>query len=219
MTPFKRAAAAVSFSVALHAAVALYLASGSVSSSDSVRTVKLEIAATEFSRKDTPADLPPRTEAPRPDSSVEERKAEAAFSAEAGPAISPPRPTVEYVPHVQNPREDEKMESPAESVEESGDVSDGAAVDAPARPCRPIVPVYPRRSRLRGEEGVVVLEAAVDESGRVADVRVVASSGYPGLDEAAVKALAEARFVPAERDGRPVGSRVRLPLGFRLKNR
>lgn len=211
--------AAVSVSAALHAAVALHLASGSVYDSDTVRTVKLEIAETEFGRKEIPADIPPRTDAPRPDSSVKELKTDAEFTAKSEPAISAPRATVEHVPDLPHPRDDEKMDFPAESVEESGDVFDSAVVDAPARPCRPIVPVYPRRSRLRGEEGVVVLEATVDEFGRVADVRVALSSGYPGLDAAAVKALAEARFEPAEHGGRPVGSRVRLPLEFRLKNR
>jgi protein TonB len=79
-----------------------------------------------------------------------------------------------------------------------------------------IVPVYPRVSRMRGEEGKVLLEVFVDGSGTVVEVQIRASSGYPRLDKAAVAALENARFDPALSDGTPVESRVLLPFVFKL---
>jgi len=92
-----------------------------------------------------------------------------------------------------------------------------AKVDAPAKPRRNIRPDYPRESRQRDEEGDVTLEIDVNAQGAVDDVRVAKSSGFPLLDEAAVKAARTARFSPAKSHGRPVASTVRLALDFRLK--
>ena len=61
------------------------------------------------------------------------------------------------------------------------------------------------------------MEIFVSASGAVSDVRIIASSGYPELDDAAVKAVAAARFSPARRDGRPVASSATLTMNFRLK--
>jgi len=92
-----------------------------------------------------------------------------------------------------------------------------ARVDALPKPRRTIRPDYPRESRQRGEQGEVSLELDVDEHGAVGDVRVIRSSGYPLLDEAAVRAARAARFTPAKSAGRSVSSAARLTLEFRLK--
>lgn len=91
-----------------------------------------------------------------------------------------------------------------------------ARVDAPPRPRRSIRPDYPKNARLRGEQGNVVLEFRVDATGAVESVSVVTSSGFPELDAAALRAVRQARFRPAESDGRPVASTARLTLSFRL---
>jgi protein TonB len=44
---------------------------------------------------------------------------------------------------------------------------------------------FPLQSRLRGQEGVVLLEVKVDEAGLVADARILESSGHDRLDRAA----------------------------------
>jgi periplasmic protein TonB len=44
---------------------------------------------------------------------------------------------------------------------------------------------YPLQSQVRGQEGVVFLEVKVNESGHVADTRVLRSSGHDRLDRAA----------------------------------
>jgi TonB family protein len=78
------------------------------------------------------------------------------------------------------------------------------------------IPDYPRECRRRGEEGTVVLDAAVRRDGRVDGVRVVESSGHPLLDQAAAAALREAEFTPALLGGRPAAGTVRVPYRFRL---
>lgn len=96
--------------------------------------------------------------------------------------------------------------------------ADGLAkgVEGGAYPVSAIRPVYPLGSRLRGEEGSVVLSVKVDARGEVEGVTVIESSGYSGLDNTATKAVQRARFVPAQRDGKPREGEARLTVRFRL---
>lgn len=91
-----------------------------------------------------------------------------------------------------------------------------ARVDVQPRSKKKIKPVYPDGARRRGEEGDVVVEISVDENGDVADVKVVTSSGFKDLDEAARKAAKSAKFIPARRGSRPVASAGRLTISFKL---
>ena len=64
----------------------------------------------------------------------------------------------------------------------------GASTISTAATCpAPIValPVYPIDAALRGKSGEVVLEAAVDDCGRVNEVTIVKSSGREDYDQAA----------------------------------
>lgn len=80
-----------------------------------------------------------------------------------------------------------------------------------------IEPVYPRSARRRGREGIVTIEAAVEETGQVGDVAVLATSGHDDLDSAAIKAVRKAKFVPANDNGQSVAAKLRLTFNFRLK--
>ena len=80
-------------------------------------------------------------------------------------------------------------------------------------------PVYPLYSRIRGEEGSVVVVVEVLADGGAGDVEVVRSSGYHRLDRAVLRALRKATFIPARMDGRPVRSRKRLTFRFELDDR
>jgi protein TonB len=79
-------------------------------------------------------------------------------------------------------------------------------------------PSFPEASRRRGEEGVVRVELFVDPTGRVADVRILESSGFSALDAAAVQAVREWRFRPAQRAGLPVAGSLSTAVHFRLEN-
>jgi protein TonB len=58
-------------------------------------------------------------------------------------------------------------------------------------------PNYPPVSRRLGEEGTVILQVLVDPDGRAGDVKIVQSSGFPRLDQAAIDGVKSGyRFAP-----------------------
>ncbi len=65
-------------------------------------------------------------------------------------------------------------------------------------------PRYPMGSRRKREQGTVVLRLVVSEGGRVTQVAVQRSSGFPDLDDAALAAVRNWRWSPTIRDGRAV---------------
>ncbi len=74
---------------------------------------------------------------------------------------------------------------------------------------------YPAEARAAEVEATVALEIVVDRSGSVTEARVVKTAGY-GFDAAAVAAVRQYRFAPAERGGQPVSVRMRWTVDFRL---
>ena len=78
-------------------------------------------------------------------------------------------------------------------------------------------PNYPDASRRRGEEGVVRVELLVDPTGRVAEVRILESSGFSALDAAALQSLREWRFRPAQRGSLPVAGSITTAVHFRIE--
>ena len=78
-------------------------------------------------------------------------------------------------------------------------------------------PEYPPASRRAGEEGTVMLKVLVTESGRAGEVSVAKSSGFPKLDEAAIKEVQRNwRFVPGKEDGKAVAMWHTFAVTFRL---
>jgi protein TonB len=81
-----------------------------------------------------------------------------------------------------------------------------------------VAPNYPPRSVALDEEGTVQLLIFVTPDGRVGDVRVSRSSGYPRLDNAAMRtARMKWRFRPRTQDGVPVGAWGTYAVRFELK--
>jgi periplasmic protein TonB len=76
---------------------------------------------------------------------------------------------------------------------------------------------YPDRARQKGYEGTVVLEVLVNRSGKVDDLRVLASSGYAILDRSAVNSVKTWSFTPARRGKDTVDMWVRVPVRFKLE--
>lgn len=75
-------------------------------------------------------------------------------------------------------------------------------------------PAYPAMSRKLREEGSVDLAIDVANDGRLRDVRIVASSGHPRLDEAALSAVRGWTFKP--RTGEEPNMVYRQRFVFRL---
>mgnify|MGYP003406633713 CR=1 FL=1 len=79
-------------------------------------------------------------------------------------------------------------------------------------------PEYPPTSRRLGEEGSVVLQVLVGPDGKVQDGKVQKSSGFPRLDEAALKhALRAWRFTPGSEDGNPVTTWHSVKVTFKIE--
>lgn len=98
--------------------------------------------------------------------------------------------------------------------EQNADMLEKGVREAPSA-TTPVRPQYPYGSRIRGEEGDVVLSATLDNAGCVAEVKVLSTSGYHALDRAAIKALKQAVFI--FKNGSPViGQNVEYTFHFKL---
>ncbi|HRC88077.1 MAG TPA: TonB family protein [Thermoanaerobaculia bacterium] len=77
-------------------------------------------------------------------------------------------------------------------------------------------PVYPELDRRVRREGVVIVEAVIDQQGRVANARLLKGVSI-GLDQAALAAVREWRFSPARIGDRPVSVYFTLTVRFSLQ--
>jgi protein TonB len=75
-------------------------------------------------------------------------------------------------------------------------------------------PEYPHEAFTKKIEGVVVMEILIDDTGRVARMRILQS--VPLLDAAALDAVRQWIFVPAVRHGRPVATIAVAPVRFTI---
>jgi protein TonB len=75
---------------------------------------------------------------------------------------------------------------------------------------------FPKQSQRLGEHGSVLLEMRVGTDGRVHDVQVIESSGYPRIDDCAVDAAWDWVFKPATRKGVPEEALAHHRYTFRL---
>lgn len=79
-------------------------------------------------------------------------------------------------------------------------------------------PNYPALARQRGQEGLVLLIVQVDEKGQPGPIEIKTSSGYPMLDQAALKGIKKWKFQPASLAGLPMAGSVLVPVEFRLQD-
>jgi TonB family protein len=96
---------------------------------------------------------------------------------------------------------------PANAVRVGGDIT-------PPTKTYQVDPVYPPIARAAQVQGVVIVEAVVDEAGGVSDARILRS--IPLLDQAALDAVKQWRFTPTVRDGKPVPVVMTVTINFSL---
>ena len=89
--------------------------------------------------------------------------------------------------------------------------------DDPPVAMSPIRPKYPEIAQEAGIEGVGVVQAFIDEKGRVKETLILKGVPNTGLDEAAMEAIRKTRFRPAKQRERAVGVWISIPVNFRLK--
>jgi len=82
--------------------------------------------------------------------------------------------------------------------------------------CKPIL--YPRMSKANGEEGKVVVTVTVGIDGKATNAQLIKSSGYSELDLAAIQYATECQYTPRLIDGKPVESKVQMPVVFKLED-
>lgn len=75
--------------------------------------------------------------------------------------------------------------------------------------------VYPEHAKLYGLEGFVTVVVSVDSIGTVTEIDVLNDLGL-GTKEAALEAVKTSRFLPGEKDGKSVSSKVLFKIPFML---
>ena len=90
----------------------------------------------------------------------------------------------------------------------------GGDVEPPTRTTY-VEPTYPEIARASRTEGTVILEATIDETGAVRDVRVLRSIAL--LDRAALDAVRQWRYTPTRLNGRAVPVLIVVTVTFTLR--
>jgi clan AA aspartic protease (TIGR02281 family) len=86
---------------------------------------------------------------------------------------------------------------------------------------RRVADYYPDQSKRAEEEGRVLVKFRLDSDGHPTSgtVEINSSSGFPRLDQAAIKMIAEESFFPKCSGGKPVVTTPILPVEFSLTNK
>ncbi|RYY02955.1 MAG: energy transducer TonB [Gammaproteobacteria bacterium] len=156
------------------------------------------VASEPIPEPEKPVVPPPPQEKPLPKPKIPLPKAppsERAISQEADPI--PPQV-------VENPKPAEPSPAPVSPPQ-----ADANHLNNPA-------PAYPQSSRKLREEGIVLLEILVKADGSLGEIHLKKSSGYPRLDESAMRAVKNWHFVPAKRGGEAIDYVYELPIEFSL---
>lgn len=76
-------------------------------------------------------------------------------------------------------------------------------------------PSYTKEAIKEKIEGVIILSVIFATDSSVKEIKIIQGLGY-GLDEEAIKAASQIKFIPATKDGKPVNVRVRLEYTLNL---
>lgn len=87
-------------------------------------------------------------------------------------------------------------------------------LDVQPRALQDIQPTYPPEADRQRQSGTVRLELKIEADGRVSDVSVVGADPPDVFDESARAAFAAARFSPAQKNGRPVRTRMLVEVSY-----
>jgi periplasmic protein TonB len=122
-------------------------------------------------------------------------------------AVPAPAPVPVTVPTPAAPPAPVVVTAPAKAVAKTG-------ATLPKGSCEE--PDYPAISARAKEEGSVLLEFTVSAEGKVVQSKVLSSSGFPRLDEAAKAAYSKCKFSPATTDGQPVQGTTKVRYNWTL---
>jgi protein TonB len=75
---------------------------------------------------------------------------------------------------------------------------------------------YPKASLMNEEQGTTSMSFLINPDGSVADSKVEKSSGFKGLDKAAIKSLSACKFKPGTKDGAPAQTWTKVDYAWKL---
>jgi protein TonB len=81
---------------------------------------------------------------------------------------------------------------------------------------QPTPVVYPKVSQARGEEGTVVLGVSISDAGQPRRIRLLKSSGYSDLDNAAMETAFNWHYLPAIRGGETTDDWATVQIKYTL---
>ncbi len=81
-------------------------------------------------------------------------------------------------------------------------------------PASTVPPAYPLAAKAKGMEGTVILKAIIDETGSIHDLQVV--RGPAELRQAAINAVAQWKYHPYMRNGKPTPVDTTIVVNFKL---
>ena len=103
---------------------------------------------------------------------------------------------------------------PPAPVTSGGPLRVGGDIRPPVK-IKDVKPNYPSMALISRVEGVVIIEATIGTTGKVAGVRLLRS--IPLLDDAALDAVRQWEFTPTLLDGEPVQVVMTVTVNFSLK--
>lgn len=128
---------------------------------------------------------------------------------QATPSVpSPPAPAAPPTPPAPAPKAEP---APAVPAPVTPPRTDAAHLNNPA-------PQYPALSRRLGEQGRAMLDVYILPDGSVGEIKLNKSSGFPRLDNAALQAVKNWKYVPAKRGDKPIPFWYVQPVSFVLNN-
>ena len=81
---------------------------------------------------------------------------------------------------------------------------------------KPTPVIYPQAAQQAGEQGTVIVNVYVNDSGKAKKIAVAKSSGYTDLDTAAVETALNWHYVPAVRGGSIVSDWAAVQVVYKL---
>jgi protein TonB len=75
---------------------------------------------------------------------------------------------------------------------------------------------YPKASLMNEEQGTTSMSFLIGADGSVSDSKLDKSSGYKGLDKAAIKSLSACKFKPGSKDGAPAPTWTKVDYAWKL---
>jgi protein TonB len=75
---------------------------------------------------------------------------------------------------------------------------------------------YPKASLMNEEQGTTSMSFLIGTDGSVSESKLDKSSGFKGLDKAAIKSLSACKFKPGSKDGAPAQTWTKVDYAWKL---